>query len=327
MRPYYAGPPSDHFDGARFFTPGPVAARPASSFLRWRLSRAPATWPKFLPSPFRDAPPERVEGLRICLIGHASLLIQADRLNILVDPVFSMRVGPFGRFGPRRVNPPGVAFDDLPPVDAVLITHAHYDHLDLASLRRLQATHRPRFLVPLGVDEILRRGRVAGAEAHDWGARAALSGSVSARLTPARHWSARTPFDRNRSLWCGFLIEARAGKAYVAGDTGYGDGAFFRALRETHGAPDVAVLPIGAYAPRWFMAPQHVDPHEALAILEACGAAQGLGVHWGTFNLSDEGPDDPAVELAEALRAKGVAPERFLALRPGQAWTRDLSTR
>ncbi|WP_395666533.1 MBL fold metallo-hydrolase [Methylocella sp.] len=320
-RPGRAGPPSDHCDGTRFFNPGGDGAGGGlSALLRWRRERRPAPWPAALPSPFADRPPERSESLRVSFIGHASLLIQLAGLNILVDPVFSQRASPVAFAGPRRFNPPGVAFDDLPPIDAVLVSHAHYDHLDLPTIRRLRRFD-PAFVTALGNDAILRRaGAGLRVEAGDWGARVALSPRVEVALTPARHWSARTPFDRNRALWCGFFIRADAGAIYASGDTGYGDGAIFRALRREHGAPDVAVLPIGAYAPRWFMQAQHVDPAEAVAIFEACGAGHALGVHWGTFNLSDEAHDEPPRRLAEALAARNLAPERFRALRPGEVF-------
>ncbi|PNG26650.1 MBL fold metallo-hydrolase [Methylocella silvestris] len=319
---YYAGPPSDHFDGDRFFNPDDERrSRGLGALLRWRFSGAKAKWPKSVPSPYVDHPPERVADLRITLIGHASMLIQAGLCNILVDPHWSDRASPFSFAGPKRVNPPGVAFDDLPPIDVVLITHAHYDHLDMPTLRRLWRIHRPRILAPLGNDAIIRRGdpdmEVATG---DWGDRFALSDSVAASLTPARHWSARTLSDRNMSLWCGFAIETPAGLIYHVGDTGFGDGRIFRSVRRQFGAPAVAIIPIGAYAPRWFMSPQHVDPAEAVAIMRECGALQALGVHWGAFHLSDEAHDAPPRELAIALNAHGVAAKHFVPLQPGEVW-------
>jgi L-ascorbate metabolism protein UlaG (beta-lactamase superfamily) len=210
-----------------------------------------------------------------------------------------------------------VAFDDLPPIDAVLITHSHYDHLDLATLRRLRARFAPRLVAPLGNEAIIG-GRV---ETLDWGGSLALAPGLDAHLTPALHWSARSPFDRRMALWGGYALRTPAGVIYHAGDTAYGDGALFRDVRNRFGAPVVALLPIGAYEPRWFMRTQHMNPADAVRAFADCGAAQALGVHWGTFQLTDEPIEEPAALLAAALAQAGIAPGRFRALRPGEDWS------
>jgi L-ascorbate metabolism protein UlaG (beta-lactamase superfamily) len=321
--PYYQGPVTDHFDGVRFSNPrgGPELKR-FTEFLKWQIGGGDReAWPESYPSPFADTPPRRVDGLRIVLAGHASVLVQTGGLNILVDPVWSERASPFTFMGPRRVNPPGVAFDNLPPIDAVLVTHNHYDHLDRATLSRLWHTHRPRIIAPLGNDTIIRDFDAGvRVETGDWGQAFVLTDGVSVHMEPAYHWSARGLTDRRMALWCAYVLTSPAGVLYHIGDTGYGDGAIFRAVHERYGAPRVALLPIGAYEPRWFMQPQHMNPDEAVRVFKDCGAAQALGHHWGTFQLTDEGIERPLEALAAALAAQGVAPERFRPMRPGEAW-------
>ena len=321
--PYYSGPVTDHFDGVRFSNPpgGPIM-KPFSEFLKWQIGGGEREgWPDAYPSPFTDKPPARVEGLRIVMVGHASLLVQAAGLNILVDPIWSERASPFASFGPRRVNRPGIAFRDLPKIDAVLVTHNHYDHLDRATVSRLWQAHRPRIVTPLGNDAIIHEfDDTIRVETYDWGAAVPLSDAVNVHLEPAYHWSARGVTDRRMALWCAYVLTTPAGAVYHIGDTGYGDGAPFRAVRERYGAPRVAILPIGAYEPRWFMQPQHMNPEEAVRVFRDCGARQALGHHWGTFQLTDESVERPLEALAAALAEHEIPPERFRALRPGEAW-------
>jgi L-ascorbate metabolism protein UlaG (beta-lactamase superfamily) len=254
--PYYTGERTDHFDGTRFFIPGHNADKSLGDVLRWRFQGHRHAWPKSAPSPFHDHPPERVPGelLRVSYVGHATVLVQTRGLNILIDPVWSERASPFQWAGPKRVNRPGIDLDKLPKLDAVLITHNHYDHMDLACLSKLARHHAPRFITALGNDRILRRhDRAIDAEAYDWGARVVLSGQVSIHLEPCFHWSARGLGDRRMALWCAFVIATPDGAIYHIADTGWGNGSFFSAVREKHGPLRLAILPIGAYEPRFFM--------------------------------------------------------------------------
>ena len=318
---YYQGPPSDHFDGVRFFNPGqPSTDRGLRDMLRWKLAGGAAKWPASVP--VAQARPEpRVQGLRVTAIGHASLLIQAAGLNILTDPVWSERASPVSFAGPKRVSAPGVSFDDLPPIDAVLISHCHYDHLDVATLRRLQAVHTPLMAMPIGNDSIMRAA-VPGARCvvGDWWDRLELGGGVVSTLTPATHWANRWPTDVRMALWSGHWLDTPAGTVWFAGDTGYGDGAIFGQIRERLGAPDVALIPIGAYEPRWFMSAQHVNPAEAVQIFKDVAAGHALGIHWGTFQLTDESREAPRLALATALSANGIPLERFAAANSGAVY-------
>jgi L-ascorbate metabolism protein UlaG (beta-lactamase superfamily) len=320
---YYDGPVSDHFDGTHFFDPDGVPPRSLFDLLRWQMANGKVPWPAWAPSPFADRPPARVAGSawRISYVGHASLLIQTAGLNLLIDPVWSERASPFSFAGPKRVNDPGIAFDALPAIDAVLVSHNHYDHLDVATLARLAAAYRPRVVTPLGNDSIMRAHDAAlAAEAYDWHDRVVLGAGVAATLMPVRHWSARGLFDRNRALWAGFVIETPAGRILHVADSGYGEGRHFRVARERYGPFRLAVLPVGAYEPRWFMGPQHMNPAEAVKAFADSGAELALGHHYGTFQLTDEGIDAPVAALTAARAAAGLAPERFRLLRPGEVW-------
>jgi L-ascorbate metabolism protein UlaG (beta-lactamase superfamily) len=319
--PTYQGPVTDHFNGTHFHDPDGVPPKRLRDVLRWRRMRRPAKWPVRHPSPHSDTPPPRVNGdtVRFSFVGHASWLIQTAGLNILADPVWSERASPFRTIGPKRVNPPGIAFEALPPIDVVLVSHGHYDHLDVATLSRLARTFSPRVITPLGNDLTMRAHEKAiRAEAFDWDDRVDLGNGVTATLVPTRHWSARGLFDRNKSLWASFVVDTPAGRIYVVGDSGYGSGAHFRRVRDRHGPPRVALLPIGAYEPRWFMRDQHMNPEDAVKALADCGAERALAHHHGTFQLTDEPIEAPVHALHVALDAAGVPREKFAVLRPGQ---------
>ena len=319
--PYHQGPPAHNFDGLRFFNPGgPKTDRTLRQLLRWKLAGDAAKWPKQV-AVGQMVPDDRVSGLRVTMVGHATLLIQAAGLNILTDPVWSARASPVRFAGPLRVTAPGIAFDDLPRVDAVLLSHSHYDHLDIATLRRLHERDAPLIVTPLGNDVIVRRHiGTARIVSGGWGDRFEIAGRAEAHIVPANHWSSRRPGDRRMALWGGFMLRTPAGLIYFAGDSGYGTGDIFRAMRERYGRPDLALLPIGAYAPEWFMSAQHCDPDGAVQILLDLEARNALGIHWGTFQLTDEGRDEPAQRLRAALAERKIDPARFSAAVPAMVW-------
>ncbi len=321
QNPYYSGPVTDHFDGLRFFTPGQrIRLLRKRELLKWRLNGQKARWPREAPAGF-DRPPERVVGgaLRISYIGHASVLVQTQSLNLLFDPVWSERASPFRFAGPKRVNAPGIRMDDLPLIDAVFVSHNHYDHMDVATLRALRERHpAARLITGLGNDAILQRSdAMLQAEAHDWGAVVPLSDDVRVYLAPSYHWSARWLSDRRMALWAAFVIQTPAGAIYYIGDTGYHDGALFREIGARFSNLRLAILPIGAYEPRMLMRDLHVNPAEAVRIFQDCGARFALAHHWGTFQLTDEAIDAPPRDLQRALQGAGIAEDRFQLRRPG----------
>jgi len=235
--------------------------------------------------------------------------------------VWSMRVSPFSFAGPKRHNDPGIAFDALPKIDVVLVSHGHYDHLDTATLSRLAKTFAPRVITPLGNDAAMRGADEAiRAEPFDWRDRVELGQGLAVTLVPTQHWSARGLFDRNKSLWASFVLETPAGKLYIVCDSGYGDGGHFRRVAQAHGPLKLAILPIGAYEPRWFMRDQHMNPADAVRALADCGAEQALAHHHGTFQLTDEPIDAPVTALGEALDEAKVPREKFAVLKPGEVF-------
>jgi L-ascorbate metabolism protein UlaG (beta-lactamase superfamily) len=319
---YYQGPPSDHFDGVRFYNPGGIRPKGPGAFLKWQLGDGGEAWPATFASPFpQDRPPARfeAEGARIVLVGHASFLLQTRGSNLLIDPVWSDRVSPLSFVGPLRVNAPGIAFEHLPKIDTVLVTHNHYDHLDMATIGRLWQRFRPRIITPLGNDAIMRKSLPElAATAVDWDQIVDVGGGIRVHVEPAAHWSARGFGDRMHALWASFVVESGEMNIYCVGDTGFGDGATFKRVRQRHPRLAVALLPIGAYEPRWFMRNNHMNPEEAVEALALTGAAQAFGHHWGTFRLTNEGVEKPMQDLAAARARRALPPERFAALRPGE---------
>jgi N-acyl-phosphatidylethanolamine-hydrolysing phospholipase D len=251
--------------------------------------------------------------VQVTWIGHSSFLIQAGGLNILTDPVWSERISPVSFIGPSRHAPPGLRFEDLPPIDLVLVSHNHYDHLDKATVIRLG--NRPRYIVPLGLQRWFADLDISNVEEHDWWDSASFAG-IRLWCVPAQHFSGRGPGGFDGTLWCGWMVNINGRLVYFAGDTGYSP--HFREIRERLGNVDLALLPIGAYRPRWFMRPMHLDPPEALRASKDLRARRSIGMHWGTFRQSSEPLGEPPAYLRQCLRRGGVGGDAFAVLALGQ---------
>lgn len=318
-RIYYRGPVTDHFDGEHFFNPdgdadtlsiNPGGGGGGRAGFFWRYLTAsdgrPA-WPKSV-AVVPAKPEPRVDGERMVAtwVGHASVLIQTQGLNILTDPVWSDQAGPLGT-GPRRVAVPGIAFDDLPPIDLVLVSHNHYDHLDKPTLKRLWERDKPAIVTSLGNDSIIAQTG-ARATALDWGQSIAV-GAATITATRNHHWGSRWFTDRNRALWSAFVVALPSGgNLFFAGDSGMGDGRW-PADAAALGPIRLALIPIGAFrfVPGQMESGSHIGPLDAVEVYRRLGAATAIPIHWGTFRLSFEAYDTPPLMLAEAMRCTGQA--------------------
>jgi N-acyl-phosphatidylethanolamine-hydrolysing phospholipase D len=259
--------------------------------------------------------------LLITWIGHSSLLIQIGGMNVLTDPMWSERASPVRFAGPRRWVAPGISYDDLPPIDLVLQSHNHYDHLDDATVRRLARAHPDAtWVFPLALGAFATKRGVRGAVIElDWWQECAI-GSLRVAATPAMHFSSRTFGDRGDTLWCGYTIADAGGRrVYFAGDTGFHPE--FEAIGTRYGPFDVALLPIGAYEPRWFMRYLHMNPEEAVDAFRLLRARAMIPIHWGTFKLTDEAMDEPPRRARDAWRAAGLPHDGYRQLRHGETLT------
>jgi len=305
---------SDHFDGKRFFNPTGLPLQPLSAVPRMLLSRR-ERWPRRIADPPQPLPSRGDAAAAVTFVGHSTFLIQTPAGNILTDPVFSDRAGPWGLVGPRRVRRPAISLDLLPRVSMILLSHNHYDHCDLRTLGALARRFDPFLVTPLGNGPLLRSAGVKRIEELDWWQQTtAMSSSVT--LTPAHHFSARGPFDRNRALWGGFVISLGARRIYFAGDTAYA--RFFGDVGERLGPIDLALLPIGAYEPRWFMKSVHMNPEEAIRAHQELGARLSIAMHFGTFQLTTEGIDDPIRALEQARASQQLSESAFRILAFGE---------
>jgi len=273
-------------------------------------------WPTHVEQPL-VRPPAAASGVVLTFIGHSTFLIQTPGGNLITDPVYVDRAGPWSLFGPRRVRRPAVAFDDLPQIDVVLLSHNHYDHCDLRTLRTLARRFDPVAIAPLGNARLLRKARFKRIAELDWWQATAATRSIAVTATPAHHFSARTPFDRNRALWSGFMIAVAGRRIYFAGDTAYAP--IFRDIRERLGTPDVSLIPIGAYAPRWFMRSVHMNPEEAVQAHVELESRESIAMHFGTFQLTTEGIDEPLRALERARQDRQILEASFRALQFGES--------
>lgn len=248
-------------------------------------------------------------------VGHSTLLIQLGGVNLLTDPQWSPRASPVSFGGPKRVTPPGLRFEDLPPVHLVLISHDHYDHLDVTTVQRLHAAHRPRFLVPLGLKAWFADLGITDVEELDWWQSRTERG-LTLTAVPAQHFSSRTLLDRNRRLWCGWAVVGHDRRLFFAGDTGYNE--VFKEIGTRLGPFDLAAIPIGAYLPPVIMRMAHTTPDEALQVLDDVRGRSLVPIHWGTFDLADEPLEDPPRRLQADAERRGLGPDRVWLFQHGE---------
>lgn len=300
---------SDHFDGRCFHNPERVP-HGALGFLKWMATSKRTRWPDQIPVTPAEKPPAAVqEGIRATFVTHATVLIQVDGVNFLTDPIWSKRCSPVQFFGPRRHREVGLAFEDLPPIHVVMISHDHYDHFDRLTVLRLLREHDPIFVLPIGLERLAMRLGIQKVIFLDWWEETGSTTPLPITFTPGRHFSGRGAFDRNKSLWGGFFVKTSAGPVYYAGDTGYGPQ--FREIAQRLGRPALALIPIGAYEPYWFMRPVHLRPEDSVQVHLDLQPQQSMAVHFGTFQLSDEGAETPVNDLIAALARQQVPASRF----------------
>lgn len=307
---------SDHHDGERFFNP--EGRYSTLDLLRWLVEMKTVPWPSWIDDPPQPPPPIRVGagGLRVTYVNHATVLLQLEGVNLVTDPIWSDRAGPFRWAGSKRVRAPGTALERLPPIAYVLLSHDHYDHLDLPTLERLARRDHPTFIVGLGVGEVLASRGIRDVVELDWWQELHRD-ALRITFVPARHGSGRGPLSRDRTLWGGFVIDSPSGAVYFAGDTARG--GFVEHLTQAFPRIRLAVLPVGSYEKRWFMRGQHLSPDDAVAVHRDLEAAQSVGIHFGTFAEHPEQAIDAHVaDLAAALERHRISPSAFWLLGFGE---------
>jgi L-ascorbate metabolism protein UlaG (beta-lactamase superfamily) len=310
--PVYRGPVSDHFDGKKFINQGGVKPGGFKDLIKWARNRERGSWQEIKAAEYGPPPAAKIEGdsIVVTFVNHSTFLIQTQGLNILTDPVWCEYASPVSYAGPKRMRPPGIRFEDLPKIDIILLTHNHYDHLDIKTMKKLSDQIGPFICTPLGVGKYLERNGIGNITEMDWWDEVKIESGLSLICLPAQHFSGRGMFDRDRTLWSGFALMTEKGSIYYSGDTGYG--GFFEDIGRRISPVRLAFLPIGAYKPSWFMAPIHTSPYDAVKIHKILKSQKSIGMHFGTFNLADEGQEDPAKDLKVAIEKEGISEEAFV---------------
>jgi L-ascorbate metabolism protein UlaG (beta-lactamase superfamily) len=319
----YRGKHTDHFDGKYFYNLGDENSDRKrlrgswKAFLRWMWKRPKNPW-HWRENRYSATVPRRVDGkeLLVTYVNHSTVLIQTAGLNILTDPIWSKRTSPLSFFGPKRFRAPGIVLDELPKIDIVLISHNHYDHMDVKSLRRLMDRDNPKIFTGLGNAKFMRRVGIKGTHDMDWWEKTSTGHNVSVVCVPAQHFSGRAISDRNRTLWCGFVVETAGGNIYFAGDTGYGP--FVHELKMKYKEFRLALLPIGAFRPEWFMGPVHVSPDEAFGMHTELNVSTTVAIHHSTFKLADDKQDEPRQRIAHLLARAGDKKPNFIVPENGE---------
>lgn len=310
-------PVTDHYDGKRFFNPTAPDSTGLWKALKMFASVRFEKWPKVVANhtALDLSHPLGPEQVAVTFVNHATVLTQLPGLNILTDPIWSERASPFSWVGPQRVRAPGIAWEDLPKIGLVLISHNHYDHMDLPTLKKLSRRDRPLILVPLGDKTLLRSQGIKYLEELDWWDQLPINGEITVTFAPTQHFSGRGLRSRNYSLWGSYMIQHRDHLIYFGGDSGYSP--HYGEIRKRFGSVDLAFLPIGSYAPRWFMKAVHMNPEEAIQAHRDLQSKHSIAIHFGTFQLSAEALEAPVRELETARAQAGLAPESFHVLPEG----------
>jgi len=317
--PAYQGPKSDHFDGAEFYNTEP-SGHSFGDMVKWLWEMETVNWPDWIEDPLLPAPLKSIDGdsVKITFINHATVLIQMNGVNILTDPIWSLRAGPYSWLGTKRIRAAGVKIEDLPLINFILISHDHYDHLDLQTLKSISKKHKPIILAGLGVKSILDNQRIINISELDWWQTYKTKNhDLKITFVPARHNSNRGLFSGNKTLWGGFVIEGQSGQIYFAGDTAFGE--FIHPIADRFQNIRLAILPIGSYEKRWFMKNQHMNPDDAVQVHKILNAQQSMGIHYATFaEHPEQAVDAHEQDLAAALEKYGVPDSEFWLLDFGE---------
>lgn len=319
-RPAYIGEAGNHFNGKRFFNLSPRESRNYFQVVKGFLvgDIRPGHW-EYKNNKFNNLPVERVNGneLKSTFINHSTVLIQTQGLNILTDPIWSEFCGPIPYLAPKRYRQPGIAFENLPSIDLVMISHSHYDHMDIPSLKRLDQKFNPVFLVGLGNKSVLEEAGIDRVKELDWWQSYQVSESVTVWGTPAQHWSRRGLFDQNKRLWMSYLIESPGGPVYFAGDTAMAP--HFNMIKDKFGPMRLSLLPIGAFKPEVFMKGAHLSPAQALDAHSILESEYSIAIHYGTFRLGTDGQEDPITALDMAVKQNPAKASGFTVLDFGES--------
>ncbi|EPG66217.1 MBL fold metallo-hydrolase [Leptospira wolffii] len=310
-------PLSDHYDGKRFYNPTQKEDNGI-----WRTLKLLATihfekWPDHVQNEetYRIKSPLHKNEVAITFINHATVLIQFQGINILTDPVWSERISPVSWAGTKRVREPGISIKELPQIHLVVISHNHYDHLDIETLKTLNRKFSPKFLVPLGDKKLLQSEGIFDTEEMDWWQTIRVRKNTEVTFAPTQHLSARGIFDWNHSLWGSYMIKMGNKRVYFGGDAAYS--SHYKEIRKRLGSPDISLLPIGAYEPRWFMRLVHMNPSDAIQAHKDLGSKLSIGMHFGTFQQTEESIDAPVDELKKEILRTELNPDRFIVQKEG----------
>lgn len=311
---------SDHYKDGYFFNPTLPEKKSFWDVLKWQFTSEKKAWPNLIESTevLRNTDIIKRGELRITFINHSTFLLEFNGLNILTDPIWSLRASPFTFAGPKRVQAPGIKLDDLPRIDIVIISHNHYDHLDLETLKELSQKFKPKFFVAQGDKKLLSESGIENISELDWNDLISIGDSSQLTFLKCRHWSARGLFDRFKSLWGAYLIEHQGIKVYFGGDTGYAE--HFKEAGEKYKDIDVALLPVGAYEPRWFMKNFHMNPEEAFMAAKDLKSKLNFGMHLETFQLTDEAFLEPRLEVERLKKNSSYGKTHLQILKHGESF-------